>query len=109
MRAENQIVIPRVNREVANGNGRKMVALKLRPDFSAIDRNPESQFRSKEKKIGFNQILLDHMRVTANALSVLSTNERRPGLTEIGGLENVRRHVAESMPIKNGVRRAGIE
>src|SRR5262245_11343440 len=109
MRAENQIVVPWVNREVANGNGRKMVALKLRPAFSAIDRNPESQFRSNEKKIGFNQILLDHMRVTTNALWVLSTNERRPGLTEISGLENVRRHVAKRMPIKSGVSRAGIE
>src|SRR6516164_2713586 len=37
MRGENQIVIPRVNRQVANGNGRKMIALKLRPAFSAIN------------------------------------------------------------------------
>src|ERR1700761_4377128 len=40
MRGEDQIVVPRVNRQVANGDGRKMVALKLRPAFSAINRNP---------------------------------------------------------------------
>src|SRR6478735_4752653 len=109
MRGENQIVAPRVNRQVANGNGRKMVALELRPIFSAINRNPQSKLRAEEKKIWFNQILLDNMRVSANALWVLRRNERRPGLTEISGLENVRRHVAKSMAIKSGVSRAGIE
>ena len=49
------------------------------------------------------------MRVAANAFRVLRCDQRRPGLTEIGGLENVGRHVAKSMPIKSGVRRAGIE
>src|SRR4029077_20313498 len=109
MRAENQIVIPRVNRQVANGNGRKMVALKLRPAFSAINRNPESEFGADEKKIWLYQIFFNHVRVSTDALRVLSTDKRRPGLTEISGLENVRRHVAKSMPIKSGVRRAGIE
>src|SRR5215469_17281724 len=49
MRCENQIIVPRMNRQVANGNGRKMVALELCPVFSAIDRNPESEFRADEK------------------------------------------------------------
>src|SRR4029077_12043826 len=48
MRAENQIVIPRVNRQVANGNGRKMVAFELRPIFSAINRNPQPKLRAEE-------------------------------------------------------------
>src|SRR4029453_9748326 len=109
MRAENQIVIPRVNRQVANGNGRKMVALKLRPAFSAINRNPESKLRADEKKIWLHQIFFNDVRESTNALRVLSTDERRPGLTEIICLENVRRHVAKSMPIESGVRRAGIK
>src|SRR4030095_1503694 len=37
MRGENQIVVPRMNRQVANGNGWKMVAFELRPAFSAIN------------------------------------------------------------------------
>src|SRR5678816_3666557 len=87
MRGENQIVIPRVNRQVANGNGRKMVAFELRPIFSAINRNPQSKLRAEEKKIGFNQILFDYVRISANALRVLRCSERRPSLTEISGLE----------------------
>src|SRR6266511_906615 len=109
MRTENQIVIPWVNRQVANGNGRKMVALELRPAFSAINRNPQSKLRADEKKIWLDQIFFNHMRVSTNALRVLSSDEGRPGLTEVSGLENVRRHVAKSMPIKSGVSRAGIE
>src|SRR6476660_2802167 len=106
MRGENQIVVPRVNRQVANGNGRKMVALELRPACSAINRNPESKLRANEKKIGLDQIFCNHVRVSTNALRILSSNKRRPGLTEISGLESVRRHVAKSMPIEGGVGRA---
>src|SRR5262245_58426623 len=109
MRGKNQIVVPRLNRQVANGNGRKMVPLKLRPACSAINRNPESKLRANEKKVRLNQIFFNHVRVSTNALRVLSSDERRPGLTEISGLENVRRHVAKSMPIESGVSCAGIE
>src|SRR5215469_1189928 len=63
MRGENQIIVPRMNRQVANGNRRKMVALELRPAFSAINRNPESEFRADEKKVGFDQILFDYVCV----------------------------------------------
>src|SRR5438045_7490763 len=58
MRGKNHIVVPRVDCEVANGNGRKMVAFELRPAFSAIDGNPEPELRANEKKIGLNQVLL---------------------------------------------------
>src|SRR5215467_4788306 len=109
MRCENQIIVSRMNRQVANGNGRKMVALELRPVFSAINRNPESEFRADKKKVGLDQILFDYMRVSTNTLRILSSDERRPGLTEISGLVNIRRHVAKSMPIKSGVSRSWIE
>src|SRR6476620_1635423 len=109
MRGENQIVVPRVNRQGANGNGRKMVALEVRPAFSAINRNPQSKLRAEEKKTWLDQIFFNHVCVSANAFRVFRRNERRPGLTEISGLENVRRHVAKSMPIKSGVSRSGIE
>src|SRR5215469_9909762 len=35
--SENQIVISRMNCQIANRNGREMVALELRPAFSPID------------------------------------------------------------------------
>src|SRR3954462_9102448 len=66
MRGENQIIVPRVNCQVANGNGRKMVPFKLRPACSAIDRNPESKFRTEEKKIGLDQVFFNHVRVSTN-------------------------------------------
>src|SRR4029450_9509531 len=109
MRGENQIVVPRGNRQVANGNGRKMVALKLCPTLSAINRNPESKFRAEEKKVWLDQIFFNYVRVSTNALRILRSDERRPGFTVISGLENVRRHVAKSMPIKGSVGRSGIE
>ena len=109
MRGENQIVIPRMNRQVANSNRRKMVALELRPAFSAIDRNPESKLRADEEEIWLDQIFFNHVRVSTNALRVLSTDQRCPGLTEISGPKNLRRHVAKSVPIKSGVCRGGIE
>src|SRR4029077_8499719 len=109
MRGENQIVVPRLNRQVANGNGRKMVAFKLRPAFSAINRKPKSKLRAQEKKIGLDQIFFYHVRVSTNALRILRGDERRPRLTEISGLKNVRRHVAKGMPIKRGISRADVE
>src|SRR5262249_33430509 len=109
VRGEHQIVVPRVNRQIANGNGRKIVALELRPASSAIDRNPESEFRADQKEISLHQIFFNHVRVPTNALRILSSDERRPGLAEIRGLVNVRRHVPESMAIKRGVSRAGIK
>src|SRR6266511_875438 len=89
MRTENKIVITWVNRQVANGNGRKMVALELRPAFSAINRNPQSKLRADEKKIGLDQIFFNHMRVSTNALRVLSSDEGRPRLTAVARELNV--------------------
>src|SRR5215471_14258761 len=84
MRGENQVIVPRMNRQVANGNSRKMVALELRPALSAINRNPESKLRADEKKVWLYQIFLNHVRVSTNAFRVLSSDERCPRFTEIG-------------------------
>ena len=40
MRRQNEIVVARLNCQIANCNGREMVALELRPAFSSVDRNP---------------------------------------------------------------------
>src|SRR5262249_19126339 len=109
MRGENQIVVPRVNRQVANGNRRKMVALELRPAFPAINRNPESKLRTDAKKIWHHEIFFEHVSVSTNALRVLCTDKRHPGLTVISSLINIWSHVAKSMPIKSRVSRPGTE
>src|SRR4029077_9782929 len=80
---QNKLVVARLNRQIAYGNGGEMVAFKLRPAFSSVDRDPKSELGAEKKKIRFNQVLLDDVRVTANALRVLRCNKRRPRLTEI--------------------------
>src|SRR5438094_10297796 len=40
---QNKFVVARLNRQVAYGNGREMVAFKLRPAFSSFDRDPKPE------------------------------------------------------------------
>src|SRR5207244_6628560 len=68
---QNKFVVARLNHQIAYGNGREMVAFKLRPAFSSIDRDPKSELGAEKKKIRLNQILLDDVRVTANAFLLL--------------------------------------
>src|SRR5438270_13217499 len=97
MGRQNKLVVARLNGQVAHGNGWEMVAFKLRPAFSSVDRDPKSELGAEKKKIRLNQILLDDVRVTANAFRVLGCNKRRPGFAVISCLENVRLHVANAM------------
>src|SRR5439155_1887512 len=106
---ENQIVVTRVDSEIADGNSGKMVAFELRPIFSSIDRDPKAKFGAEKEEIGFDRIFLDHMSVSTDAFRVLRGHERRPGFAVIRRFENIRRHVAKSMPIKRRVSRAGSE
>src|SRR5215211_7485647 len=106
---QNKLVVARLNRQIAYGNGREMIAFKLRPAFSSVDRDPKSELGAEEKKIGLNQVLLDDVCVTANAFRVLWCNKRRPRFAVISCLENVRLHLAKRMSIKRGISRACVE
>src|SRR5207244_12622104 len=75
----------------------------------SVDRDPKSELGAEKKKIRLNQVLLDDVRVTANAFRVLWCNKRRPRFTVISCLENIRLHLAKGMSIKRGISRAGIE
>src|SRR5258708_14288561 len=86
-----------------------MVAFKLRPTVSSVDRDPKSELGAEKKKIRLNQVLLDDVRVTANAFRILWCNKRRPRFAVISCLKNVRLHLAKGMSIKRGISRAGIE
>src|SRR5207248_8995486 len=109
MRCKNQIVIARLNCQVSNRDCGKMVAFKLRPIFSSINRNPKSKFGPEKEQIRLDQVFLDYMCVSTNAFGVLSAHERRPSLTIIGCFENIRRHFAKGLSIKRGVSCAGVE
>ena len=109
MRRQDKIILARLNRQIANGDGREMIAFELGPVFSAIDGHPQTKLGSEKKQIRCLQIFLNHMRVTANAFGILRIDERRPRFPVIRRAKNVRRHVAECMSIKRGVGRACIE
>src|ERR1700742_4330111 len=100
MRRKYQIIITRMNRQISNSHRGKMVAFKLRPVFSTIDRYPKAKLGTKKEQLRLHQVFFDHMSVPTNALAVLSANKRRPRFTVISRFENIRRHVAKSMPIK---------
>src|ERR1700719_1288667 len=51
MGCENEIVFTGLNRKIAHGDRRKMIAFELRPAFSAVDRDPKPKLRAKEKEI----------------------------------------------------------
>ena len=51
-----------------------MIALELRPPFSTIDRNPQTELGSEEKQIGLFQVFLDDVRVTPDGLRVFVGN-----------------------------------
>jgi len=109
VRREDEIIVAWMNCQIAHGNGRKMVALKLRPALSSVDGNPKAKLSSEKQEIGFDQIFLDHVSVSTNAFRVLRCYERRPSFTVISRFENIRHHVAKSMPVKRGVSGAGVE
>ena len=54
MRGKHEIIIPRMDRQVPNRNGGKMVAFELCPALAAINGNPEAELSAEEKKIGLN-------------------------------------------------------
>src|SRR4029077_17037742 len=98
MRCKNQIVIARLNCQISNRDCRKMVAFKLRPVFSTIDRDPKSKLGTKEHQVRLDQTFLDDMSVSTNAFGVLCAHKRRPRFAVIGSFENIRSHVAKSVP-----------
>src|SRR6266566_6988568 len=97
MRCEGEIVFARLDGQIANGNSRKMVAFKLCPVFSPIDRDPKSKLGAEKEEVWFDHVFLDHVSVSANAFDVLCAHERRPRFSIIGRFENKRRHVTKGM------------
>ena len=74
VRCQNEIAFARLNREITNCHRWKMIALELRPPFSTIDRNPQTELGSEEKQIGLFQVFLDDVRVTPDGLRVFVGN-----------------------------------
>src|SRR5204863_3969858 len=92
VRREHQIMIARMDGEIAHGDSREMVALELRPVLSAIDRNEESELSADEHEVLVYEIVFHDVRITADAFRILRGDQRRPGLAVIRRAKNVRRH-----------------
>ena len=103
MRGQNEIVFPRLNCEVADSDGWKVVTLELRPNFSTINRDIESEFGAKKKEAWLNDVFLDYVCVPTNAFEFLRCNQWRPGFAVVGGAKDIRRHVAKGMAVEGRV------
>ena len=107
--AEDEIVIARLDGQIAHGDRGKTASFELRPGFAAIDRNKQTELGPEEQQVRLNQIFLDDVRISAHTLELLRRHERSPGLAEIGGAKHVRRVVAKGVAIESGVSRARLE
>ena len=109
VRRDHQIVIARVNDQVAHRDVGQFAALVLRPlacRHRAKSRGPCSVPTNSSSRL--TKVLSDDVRVTAHR-TVLRRNQRRPRLAEVRGLVHVRAHVAERVQVESGVGRARFE
>src|SRR6266567_3501263 len=104
MRRQDQVVLARMNRDVAHRD-RRQVPGKLSPLAAAIDRDKQSELGSNKKQIAIDAVFANHVRVALDRVR----RERLPRLAEIGGLEDVNLHVASLMAIERDVSGSTIE
>src|ERR1700739_3324342 len=68
---------------------------------AAVQRHPQTEFGAEEENIGRERVFFNDMGVAAHA--TIWRDYRRPGLTVVGGLVGMRRHIAECVPIERGI------
>src|SRR5713226_4862739 len=90
--------------QISNRDRGEVAALVLSPAFTAIDADPQSELGAKEQKVAIDCVFFDDVRVPTH--TALLHGERLPGFTEIGGLEDVRTHVAMHVAIESRISRA---
>ena len=100
MRRQNQIVLARMNRDVAHGE-RRQVARKLRPLLAAVYRDEQAELGPNEKQVSIHAVFANDVRVTLYRIR----RKRLPRLAEVGGLEDVELHVAGLMAVERDVSR----
>ena len=71
VRSQDEVVLPRMNRQVAHRHRRETASLELRPGLAAIDRNKEPELRAEEEQVLLDEVLLDDVGVAANAFGIL--------------------------------------
>ena len=107
MRADDQIVRARLDRQIAHGHVRQAAALEARPVAAAVDRYPEAELGAEEQQVGLDQVFLDHVRIAAHALAVVGAEQARPGLAVVGRAIEPRLHVAKRVAVEGRIGGAG--
>src|ERR1700686_5205729 len=106
---EYEVIVARLDRKITHGHCRKVPTFELRPMYAAVDRDPQAKLGAEKQQLRIDGVFLDDVRVAAYALGILPADQRPPGLSKGGCRINVRRHVAESVPIKSDIGAAGCE
>ena len=100
MRADHQLAIARVHDQVVDGNGGQPRVLV--PCFAAVDGHEQPEFGAEVKQFPVPRIFANHVDRAARGQIV---GQRFPGLTMVGGLENIRRPVIVAMAIDRQISR----
>ena len=103
MGGQHEVIVPRVDGDVAHRHGREVAALELGPVRAGVHRDEQAKLRAQIEDARPLQVLLDHMRVAAHPRG--RADEGGPGLAEIRRAIQVRREIAEGVPVEGGVGR----
>ena len=109
MGRQNEIILARLDGDIADRHVGKMTAPELRPALTAVNRHVEPEFSAEKKQIGALEVLLDDVRITANRLQIGRRDERGPRLAIIARPIDVGGHVAVGMQVEGRIGCAGIE
>ena len=101
VRREDEVVVARMDLEVADRDVGEVPALELRPRGAAVRRDPEAELGPEEKERRVDRVFLDHVRVSADP--VLGPGDPRPGLSEVGRAVGERPHVPEHVEVEGRV------
>ena len=101
MRADHEIVVAWVDRQIAYRHRRQIPAFVMRPLLAAIHRDPQPELRPEEQQVGVDQVFLNHVRVTAHG--TIRRHECRPRFPKVGRAVGVGTHVPERMDVERGV------
>ena len=68
MGCQHEIVVARLNGEIAHRHRGQLASLELRPVRAAIDRDPQPEFGAEKQQPRIDAVLLDDVGVTTHAL-----------------------------------------
>ena len=101
MRRDHEIVVSRMDRQIAHRYRGEIAALVVRPLVAAVQRDPEAELGAEEEKVRVRQVFLDDVRVSAHR--TIRGDQRRPGLPVVAGAVRVRPRVSEHVQVEGGV------